>query len=135
MKKSKEAKTTGTTVTQQHKTPSPGTVNGKVKGDSKSKEKEEKIREMERAERERLVLWRAPLKTLRYFTAESFILLYSLGERYEYVIYIEIFNAQNLELNIGPTDWIMKCPSVCLSPHIGILLGYTLVEYFALYSF
>ena len=100
MKKAKEPKTTGSTVTQQHKTPSPGTVNGKVKGDSKSKEKEEKIREMERAERERLVLWRAPLKTLRYFTAESFILLYSLGERYEHVIYREIFNAQNLGLNI-----------------------------------
>ena len=87
MKKAKEPKTTGTTVTQQQKTPSPGTVNGKVKGDNKSKEKEEKIREMERADRERLVLWRAPLKTLRYFTAESFILLYSLGERYVNVMH------------------------------------------------
>lgn len=63
-----------------------GPSNGKVKKDkdSKKEHKEDSIREMERAEREKLVLWRAPFTTFRYFMAESAILLYSLCRRLYY---------------------------------------------------
>ena len=44
-----------------------------------SKKKQEEKKEMERREREKIVLWRSPLTTLQYFTMEAGVLLYLLG--------------------------------------------------------
>lgn len=79
MKKGKEEKVkTSGTITQRKVIP-PDASNGNVKDvKENSTPSEDKIREMERAEREKIVLWRAPVTTLRYFTAEAAILLYSL---------------------------------------------------------
>ncbi|XP_052221105.1 vacuole membrane protein 1-like isoform X2 [Dreissena polymorpha] len=38
-------------------------------------------REMERKERESIVLWRSPVRTLKYFVLEASVLLYLLGKR------------------------------------------------------
>ena len=85
MKAGKNSKIPGTVITQRTvpgPVASPEQSNGKVKGgENKAGSKEDSIREMERREREKIVLWRAPLTTMRYFLAESAVLLYSLCER------------------------------------------------------
>lgn len=38
-------------------------------------------KQKEREERERLVIWKQPIKTLEYFTKEVFVLLYTYGKK------------------------------------------------------
>ena len=94
MKAGKNSKAPGTVITQR-KVPDPvpslEQSNGKVKGgEDKTSSREDSIKEMERREREKIVLWRAPFTTLRYFLAESAILLYSLCERFVHLFEISL---------------------------------------------
>lgn len=52
----------------------PNVVNGIAKNNPKD-------REMERAERERLVLWLHPVKTVKYSTLEAIVLLRTYGKK------------------------------------------------------
>lgn len=53
---------------------SPNVVNGSAKTNSKDKE-------MEKAERERIVLWMHPVKTVKYSTLEAIVLLRTYGKK------------------------------------------------------
>jgi len=54
-------------------------VNGSVSDSTKAQD--HKQREMERTERETIVLWKSPFRTIRYFFLEASVLLYMLGQR------------------------------------------------------
>ncbi|XP_052801266.1 vacuole membrane protein 1-like isoform X2 [Mya arenaria] len=52
-----------------------------LNGSVSDKKQDEKQREMDKQERESIVLWRSPVRTIRYFFLEASVLLYLLGKR------------------------------------------------------
>lgn len=45
-------------------------------------------KQREREEREKIVIWKQPLKTLEYFTKEVFVLLYTFGKKYGFFSFL-----------------------------------------------